>query len=221
LFARAFNSSSMETGIRKEMAVVDGFKFGNVGWTALLQSKWSVTSWSAQYFRSASSLEKCGVAILLFLGRLFTGRPFSPTHVSRRNNSNQVSPNRKDDREQTVRVSFSKRGKAQFLFRMLFIWSNHDRTIEKSLFCFAQRDLVKLPILVCIAIVPLKSCAMRKGVRKVRHDQRIYQKYTPSRDLALLASPSEPDRPRRRFFHTAHRTPYRKWKVDDSRTCTR
>src|SRR3990172_8647418 len=59
--ASALSSSSIVSGSRREIAVVEGFRFGNAGSTACLQSKYSVTSRSAQKRRSASSERKRGI----------------------------------------------------------------------------------------------------------------------------------------------------------------
>src|ERR1022692_355582 len=99
LFASTFRSSSIATGRRREMDVVDGFRSGRVGCTALSQSKKSAVSCSAQKRRSSSSLEKVGMFFLPFGARLLIDPPFSPTHVSRRNDADQCSTQSKNDGE--------------------------------------------------------------------------------------------------------------------------
>jgi hypothetical protein len=75
-FASAFSSSSIGSGSRIEMVVVDGLKFGKVARTARLQSKWKA--------RSASSDRNWGSA-LGFLGRsvdLGLEPPVPATHIA-------------------------------------------------------------------------------------------------------------------------------------------
>jgi hypothetical protein len=62
-----------------------------------------------------------------------------------------------------------------FLLRAPCIWSNDKGQIEKDLFTFTIGDLMKVPILVYVSIIPLKAFAIDDGFG---HGACILQQHT-------------------------------------------
>jgi len=67
LFARSFNSSRTDSGKRKEIVLVDGFRLGKIARLAFDQSRYSVESCSAQNFLSESSLLNLGMDFFIMI----------------------------------------------------------------------------------------------------------------------------------------------------------
>src|SRR5437764_304636 len=103
LFAATLMRSSMVSGSRSEMEVVDGFRLGNRTCFALLQSTYSEESCVCQKWRSSASSRKAGIG----LGFLVISGPFLAMHIACGNHEDEAAAaaQREGDVQQTTLAS--------------------------------------------------------------------------------------------------------------------
>ena len=65
------------------------------------------------------------------------------------------------------------------------IWSNDQGQIKKDLFAFTIGDLMKVPVLVLVSLIPLEAFAVGDGLF---HGMRILQQYTRSVKMCEMIS---------------------------------
>src|SRR5450830_1291385 len=90
----------MDSGRRKEIVRSDGLRFGKRARSPADQSTRPAESCFAQNARSAASVRNAGIFFFFVL----IAFPFPPAHVSRRDDPDEVSPDREDDEEPPPRV---------------------------------------------------------------------------------------------------------------------
>src|SRR5574342_1150958 len=99
----------METGSRREIAVVEGRRLGTAGWALRLQSKYSTVSCVAQKRRSASSEANLGMRRLRTFTRLLIDVALPPAHVPCRDHADQGSAFGEDDAQAAAAVGLPQR----------------------------------------------------------------------------------------------------------------
>ena len=73
---------------------------------------------------------------------------------------------------------------------MLYVLSHQQRLVEEDLFAFDSTDLVPEPVLLSIALIPLKAGAFEQLVKRTRHIPYIYQIYTVVKEPTSTLAPT-------------------------------
>src|ERR1035437_6152740 len=149
----------MDSGSRSEIVRSDGFRFGNRARSPADQSTRPAESCFAQNARSAVSVGNAGIFFFFVL----IAFPFPPTHVSRRDDPDEVSPDREDDEEPPPRLRAPECVIALLRARVTHVLDDEERLVENDLLAFPERDAVQPPLLVERSPVPLESDTIIEG----------------------------------------------------------
>src|SRR3989338_2440624 len=132
LLAKSLTSSNMDSGRRSEMVLTDGLRFDKTAFFALLQSTYSDESCFDQNALSEFSFLNLGIFFFMVEIHL----PFIFVHITRRDNTDQIFPYRKNKKQHSVDIGFTKRKIPGFLLRMIKIFRDNQWQIKKQLFTF-------------------------------------------------------------------------------------
>jgi hypothetical protein len=96
------------------------------------------------------------------------GPPFFSVHVPRGNDPDPVLTNGENEKQPSAGVGLAEDIIPVFLFRMLRVVADHQRTIEENLFALGRGNAVALSDLIGIMNVPVESGPIGENIH--RHD---------------------------------------------------
>lgn len=166
-----------------DMVLSDGFKFGNAARFALRQSMYSVESACAQNSRSASSAWNSGSG-LSFLGCCiffpsFFIIPvclrFPLVHIARRNDTNRRPTYRECREKQSPAARLPQDVIPLLATRVANVAMRDDRHFEEDLLRLPRRNLVTIPNLPFVRLIPVEAIAL---LPRRLHNSSICLPYT-------------------------------------------
>jgi len=95
--------------------------------------------------------------------------PFLTIHIPCRDYPDKATSDGKDNKEHPARVRAPKGIKPVFLPGMPDVVRNHHRQIEEYLFGLRRRNMMFLPVLVGIVLVPFEAATSLQDVKNIRH----------------------------------------------------
>jgi hypothetical protein len=93
---------------------------------------------------------------------LFIEIPFSLAHVTSRDHADLIFTDDKTDKQPSTCIGLTEQVITGFGLGMGRIGLQQERDVEKDFLAFAIRDLVFLPVLIAIAIIPIKASDREK-----------------------------------------------------------
>ena len=147
--------SSSISGRRREIVLVDGFRFGSATWLAFVQSTYSQESFFSQKLRSSASVLNVGVALrgLLINCPLFTVHVSGGDHADERITCSQ----RKSNMQGPACACFAKSVVSGFALAMLLVGNDKERGIEKGFLCLELANAVLKAALMGVMFIPLEA----------------------------------------------------------------
>ena len=155
------------------MVLRDGFRRTRFLRFPACQSTYSVESAVAQNFLSSSSFLNSGSFFFISL----IGRRFVPVHVSGRNHSYELPPDREDYEQLPARTRLPEGVVSLLPLRMAKIAAHHEWLMKEYVLGLLRSYPMPFPVLVGIGVVPVKPEAILQRIHCC-HKPSIRPSYT-------------------------------------------
>lgn len=154
LLASTLILSSNISGRRKDMVLVEDFKFGITTGYAWCQSKNALESWASQKARSSASEWNAGICLFFLIYD-----PFFFMHRSRRNDPNQgtASTQGESDMQPSTLICLAQCVILYFSLAVLTIKQQKQGLIKKYLLCFKLANSMLVNVFSSVASIPIKA----------------------------------------------------------------